>query len=125
MLKEDASEFLRRICVICLEDTVLHPALPLLTWLTAAQAKDYTLGASHFNACLHIVHQLASVTVRDFLPAAPWSEGRTVGNFAAVDGVLRAAEAALVKCLLLRASFGGMTGDMAMLRGFAGLWTSR
>lgn len=31
-------------------------------------------------------------------------------------------EAALVKCLLLRASYGGMTGDMQMLRGYASYW---
>jgi len=37
MLKDDPSEFLRRCSVICLEDAVLHPALPMLTWLTAAQ----------------------------------------------------------------------------------------
>ena len=42
-----------------------------------------------------------------------------------VDELLPATEAALVKCLLLRASYGGMAGDVAMLRSFASLWAAR
>ena len=37
LLKEDSSELLRRIGIICLEDGLLHPALPLIVWLTAAE----------------------------------------------------------------------------------------
>jgi hypothetical protein len=39
LLKEAPEEFLRRITIICLEDALLHPGLPLLVWATAAQVK--------------------------------------------------------------------------------------
>lgn len=42
-----------------------------------------------------------------------------------VDARLGAHEASLVKCLLLRASFGGMAGDVQMLRGSAAAWAAR
>jgi hypothetical protein len=38
LLKEDVGELLRRVSVICVEDAVLHPSLPMLVWLMAAQA---------------------------------------------------------------------------------------
>jgi len=34
-------------------------------------------------------------------------------------------EACLIKCILARAAFGGMTGDIAMLKGFASIWYNR
>lgn len=39
LMKEDAGELLRRLSIICLEDAVLHPSLPLVVWLMAAHAK--------------------------------------------------------------------------------------
>lgn len=30
-----------------------------------------------------------------------------------------------MKAMLLRAQFGGMEGDVVMLRGYAGLWAAR
>ena len=39
LLKEDAGELLRRLAIICLEDAVLHPGLPLVVWLMAAVSK--------------------------------------------------------------------------------------
>lgn len=228
LLKEDPNELLRRSVIICLEDALLHPAVPLLAWLTAAAAKGYCLGCTAASAVLHVVHQLAAVPVRDYLhsgpvpggfaataalgalaagtgavasgtgapAAAPNSksqrgapcgtsdgmggghpsqsaatlEGLTAGmpagsqplpataldgntqssqlvqrssiatagdapgsaqtagvarNAAAGASMLSAAEASLIACLQLRASFGGMPGDMAMLRGYAALWTAR
>ena len=38
-MKDDAGELLRRLSIICLEDAVLHPRLPLVVWLMAAHAK--------------------------------------------------------------------------------------
>lgn len=64
-MKEDPSDFLRRCCIICLEDAVLHPAFPLLVWLMAANAKGYVVGKSQVAACLALVRQLASCPIRD------------------------------------------------------------
>ena len=67
LLKENQTEFLRRMCVICLEDGMLHPELPLLTWLMLASSKGFTLRTGHAEACLGIVSDLAAVPVKDHL----------------------------------------------------------
>lgn len=43
-----------------------------------------------------------------------------------MGGVGQAEEAAiLVRCILIRAAFGGMEGDVGMLRNYASLWMAR
>lgn len=37
LTKEDPPQLLRRLSVVCVEDGVLHPGLPLVVWLMAAQ----------------------------------------------------------------------------------------
>lgn len=51
------------------QDTLLHPSLPLLVWLMAAVPKGYSLGRMLALACLNIVHDLATVPVRDHCDA--------------------------------------------------------
>ena len=96
-----------------------------------AVSKRYVPCAAHWAAVLRAVHALAAVPVRDplggaaasGLPAdlAPPSLGAPPEGLDALCG----REAALVRCLLLRAAFGGMTGDVAMLRSAATVWTRR
>ena len=136
LLALDASDGIRRLCVIAIEDAILPPEhMPLLTWLMAAQSKGYALRSEHAAAVLQCVHDLASVAVRDSCsdgaaadgtqppgtsdtaslaaPPMPWAQ---MGDPTA---------AMLVKCLLLRAAFGGMTGDVHMLHAAAGCWARR
>lgn len=68
LMRDNAGEFLRRISIICLEDAMLHPDMPLLVWLMCAQAKGYSMGAVAASACLQIVYQLACMPVRDRYP---------------------------------------------------------
>jgi hypothetical protein len=146
--------------IIALEDALLHPALPLVAWLGMAQPKGYGVAGTAANALLKIVHQLAAVRVKDWLPPLASAaggvgvaaagggdgaqedeeEGPSVAaaavaaappssplSLATADAQLRlpAAEAALIKSLLARAAYGGMGGDVAMLRGYASLWARR
>jgi hypothetical protein len=46
LLKEDAGELLRRLAVICLEDGLLHPQLPLVCWCMAAVVRDLAAAAA-------------------------------------------------------------------------------
>ncbi|GFR48217.1 hypothetical protein Agub_g10077, partial [Astrephomene gubernaculifera] len=133
-----ASQLLRRLSVVCVEDAILHPGLPLVVWLMAAEPKGYNLGASHVSALLRVVYQLAMVQVRDGLPD-PWDGGGAAegagapaaaasgpATLAEVDELgLPPAEGCLVKCLVMRAGYGGMACDVRMLRGFAGYWAAR
>jgi hypothetical protein len=125
LLKEAKSgeAFLRRLSIICLEDSVLHPQLPLVVWAMLAvvracvpvcvcsirqracacvcvctpgacchmraasdaghacvclrvhvprpQGKGYVVGGSLANALLDVVHDVAAVPHRDFIPGEP------------------------------------------------------
>jgi hypothetical protein len=129
LLALDASDGIRRLAIIAIEDAILPPEhLPLLVWLMAAQSKGYTPSAAHVAAVLRCVHDLATVGLRDSCedeggddiatislanPPVPWAELRDQDS------------AMLVRCLLLRAAFGGMTGDVVMLRGAARCWARR
>ncbi|GLI60475.1 hypothetical protein VaNZ11_002634 [Volvox africanus] len=140
LFKEDggAAQLLRRLSIVCVEDAILHPGLPFVVWLMAAQAKGFVLGRTHLDALLCLVYQLAMVQVRDGLPD-PWDGGDSATVGTPVDATsqgpvtlqqvdelaLPAAEACLVKCLLFRASYGGMGGDVRMMRIFAGYWAAR
>ncbi|GIL55544.1 hypothetical protein Vafri_11102 [Volvox africanus] len=140
LFKEDggAAQLLRRLSIVCVEDAILHPGLPFVVWLMAAQAKGFVLGRTHLDALLCLVYQLAMVQVRDGLPD-PWDGGDSATVGTPVDATsqgpvtlqqvdelaLPAAETCLVKCLLFRASYGGMGGDVRMMKIFAGYWAAR
>lgn len=56
-------ELLRRLPVISLEDSITHPALPLVVWLMASQSKGYQLGVVHAAAVLQFVYEMSAVKV--------------------------------------------------------------
>jgi hypothetical protein len=43
LLEADTPGALRRLPIICIEDTVLHPQLPAAVWLMVAQSKGFAL----------------------------------------------------------------------------------
>ncbi|KAG5189367.1 hypothetical protein JKP88DRAFT_177055 [Tribonema minus] len=57
------ADLVRRLGIICLEDSVLHPALPLLTWLMAAAGKGYIPPEPAVAACLAVVHEVSGCTL--------------------------------------------------------------
>ena len=58
--KDDPSELLRRLCIIMLEDAVLHPDLPIVAWLMAAAAKKFAPPLALVERCLAVVHQVGA-----------------------------------------------------------------
>eukprot|EP00884_Botryococcus_braunii_P004615 jgi/Botrbrau1/14154/Bobra.182_3s0094.1 len=126
LLKGEAAEFLRRFSIIMLEDGILGRSLPLLVWLMMAVSKGFKLGRLHATACLDLVHQVARVPVRDQGPpdGLPFLDG--IQFLAAASHPHVTEEGAiLVRCMLIRAAFGGMGGDVDMLRRYASLWLAR
>ena len=82
---------------------------------------------------LGIVAELAMVPVRDCIPHSPEvdSRGSTASQQAQDSPSSSQAASALtqqevlVRAIGVRAAFGGMAGDMHMLRGFVDLWHHR
>lgn len=69
---------------------------------------------------------MARVRVRDPLPdPAPPHTTLTAVERDVLEGHLSPMGAMLVRCLLLRAAFGGMPGDVRMLKDYAAVWHAR
>eukprot|EP00177_Eucheuma_denticulatum_P001048 GFKZ01001910.1.p1 GENE.GFKZ01001910.1~~GFKZ01001910.1.p1 ORF type:complete len:459 (+),score=37.89 GFKZ01001910.1:169-1545(+) len=108
-------ELLRRLTIIAIEDAVLHPNYPTLVWLFAASSKGYRPGRPELALVLQTVYQIAAVSVRD---VAIWHESEPDPHF-------ETSAAALVQALCIRACYGGMKGDTAMLHRSARVWSRR
>ncbi|CBJ27183.1 conserved unknown protein [Ectocarpus siliculosus] len=57
------SDAIRRVLVIIVEDSLLHPAAPLLTWLMVATSKGYRPPLRLLEAFLCVVHETAACPV--------------------------------------------------------------
>jgi len=122
LIKEDFTDFVRRLSIIMVEDAILHPMLPVVIWLTIASSYEFIPHKKHIDVCLQIVYQLASVDCRD-----PFIYDSTDDVIPSVNEMnqLPSLEASLLKSLLARACFGGMQGDIFMLRKFVQIWYKR
>jgi hypothetical protein len=147
-------DLLRRLPIIILEDSTLHPSLPFLVWLMMAVSKDYQPPISLMKRILGIVFEMASCRWKDSLRARnrqPDSDNTgieekreyltlvslhraTIGSVKddEIDqrkqnrtAVLLNNDELIVWSILMRGQYGGMTGDIQMLQGYAELWHER
>lgn len=127
LIRCDWLQFIRRLPVIMLEDSFLHPLLPAVIWLMLASSSsqdtpEFVPSKEHIDLCLQVVWDIAECKYRDasfvFFPIykAPTKESITQ---------LPPPQQALVKSLIARAAYGGMKCDVAMLCSHAGAWTKR
>ena len=107
-------ELARRLCVINIEETVLHPDYPVLAW-SMATCREFIAPPCLFESILQIAADIASIPVRD--PPTFSSEGTCFSQWVSSPP--------LGKCLLLRAFYRGMESDIAMLRAAAQTWNQR
>lgn len=116
--------FLRRMPIIILEDSTLHPDFSLLCWLMAAESKGYKVPLELISRVLQVVYEVSS---------CPWTDrvdddgAIDHGNEIVIDNHVSAAAAAAVslKCMAMRASYGGMKCDMEMLQKYCITWGKR
>lgn len=134
LMDKSMGDLLRRLPVIVLEDSSLHPDMALLTWLMVAYSKDFILPNQLVVRVLQIVYEVAS---------NQWSDPLVVESSEASDldqvvdeaslSSLHGAQGALPTTLadtmlwgaLIRAEYGGMKCDVRMLRQYAALWKRR
>lgn len=132
-------ELLRRLPIIILEDSTLHPDFDLLVWLMMAHSKDYTIPPSMLAHVFQIIFEIctcpwidscsssASSAIRD--QQNVMNESCTAASLKSLQEELLTHEVAgrssLIWAMLVRAEYGGMKGDVAMLRSFATVWKNR
>ena len=120
-------DFLRRFTIIIVEDSLLHPDFGLILFLQIAMEKNCLPGdraTAKFivTHLVRIVEETARCKFQDVLSAQPAASAGKVDD-AALS--FRTATTVVTKSLLLRERYGGMGGDMKMLRSFALLFEER
>ena len=121
---DGVSQLLRRLPVIAVEDALPPPrSFAILVWLMAAHAKGFTLGRAHVDEVMSFARAIAATRARDDSPQDDGGgdgDGPRLGD----DGVATGG-GDMVRAMLLRAAFGGMEGDIAMLHRAAATWQRR
>ena len=127
LIRCDWLQFIRRLPVIMLEDSFLHPLLPAVVWLMLASSSSssqtsFVPGRDHVDLCLQVVWDIAQAKYRD----APFVFA-PIFKAPAHEAVARLLpfQQAFVKAAMVRAAYGGMKCDVAMLCAHAGVWTKR
>jgi hypothetical protein len=127
-------DLLRRLPIIILEDSTLHPSFPLLTWLMAAHSKNFELPPNLMVKVLCAVYEMASCPWQDHVEDRPSSDGEessppdiSISSYhkPGIDHTLESTTDAIIWSMLLRAQYGGMACDIRMLRQFATQWKKR
>jgi hypothetical protein len=126
MRKTSFSELLRRVAIVCVEDA--HACLtrfPALTWLTAAVSRGYEPRLADVQLVLETIEIMCLVHVKDSeAVTAVDGEDMNEGELAAC-GHLDDDLLALVRSLQMRACYGGLKGDVRMLRSAGRVWSKR
>lgn len=143
-------DLLRRLPIIVVEDSTLHSGVPLLVWLMIASSKDYDVPLSLMKRILQIVFEVASCRWKDdhvpknatsvsmvpieMVPAEATIHGALLPpssisclhkvSTTGADHSLSSVDI-LLWSLLMRSHYGGMAGDVRMLREYAETWHIR
>lgn len=116
IMRLDMNHFLRRLPIIIIEDVDLVKQLPTTIWLMIAYSKGYKLRDKDVSWLLGVVKALAKCPERTIVDnkkilkyKKEWIESENV----------------ILNSILLRIAYGGMGGDMVMLRNAAVLSYNR
>jgi len=132
----------RRLMIISIEDGTLHPDLPFLAWLMIALSKNFVASNLIKAEVCRIAGELAAQEFRDdkndFDFVVDEKDGeKEDDDVGVVDDVLpplsaiqekfgsNSEETHLLTSLIVRAQFGGMEGDVRMLKKFIRVWMRR
>lgn len=108
-------ELLRRLPIIAIEDAIVPPNFNNIVWLMlASYSNSYQYTEYDIQDIIKFIYLISSVKFRD-----PMLE--EVSNAPAFS----VSNDSLINSIIVRESFGGMKGDMKMLRCAAHYWSTR
>lgn len=124
LLRQDPTEFLRRLPIYMLEDTYLQcSALIRSIWLMCAVSKGWKLTDDDIRYLLGLVELLCKLDYHELLDMK--NDCDTIDSrIMLLRGALTLIEQAVV-CIWIRSEFGGMNGDICFLRNLADTWLNR
>ena len=124
LLRQDATQMLRRWIVIVMEDAVLDVDVAWATWWMVALSKGWQMSEDDVVHLLRMVYRVAASPYHEVIPeknalcANPLQHTRfDLKNTTPLRSACLA--------LLVRCHYGGMPGDMLFLRGFVARWWQR
>jgi hypothetical protein len=134
-------DLLRRLPILILEDSTLHPDIGLVVWLMMAHSKDFEPSPVLMERVFRVVFEIASCQWQDsldweYLTKEEYEESSVqyakiineIETTRQMDPKQHGHRLLVLTCvwsMLARASYGGMHGDVKMLHGFATLWYNR
>lgn len=121
LIETDFVQFIRRLPIIVIEDTILHPELDKLTdILIRGSRKDYDNPEEDLTLLLKIVRDISDVKVRDSNASARRGASKSIQQSSLSDKAN-----ALIRSMKIRAAYGGTWDDKGMLWKYADLWADR
>lgn len=129
LINQNINEFLRRLIIIIVEDSIIHPDMLFCMWLYMAITKGYTIQSHQVYKLLKIVYDITLCNCKDVI----------INNFEFIlykqsckKKIINDEENEIIdkldKCclsMLLRTLYGGMDGDMNMLKSSVKIWKNR
>lgn len=144
LMDKALGELLRRLPIIIVEDSSLHPDFALVVWMMVAHSKGFFFTDDKDNyptpahsqlilalqlRVLRIIYQVASCPVQDMLGRDVLQTDHPQPQPCLTEPFLDAEKPKDMQlniwAMLLRAQYGGMACDVAMLKGFAQIWRNR
>jgi len=105
-----------------IEDVLLVKHYPIVVWLMiAVSSKQMVLQEKQIQWLLSLIHYLCDIPYCDYYPKIE----NNVSKIKDLLPKLKKEEKDLIYSILIRAGYGGMKGDMEMLKNSAYLWCNR
>ena len=131
LLQHAPGELLRRLPIIIVEDSALHPAFPILVWCMLADTKGFVMPPLLVSVLMQITLEVTLCPYRDSfhqtqsLSSSGSVESSLEDDVLSLGSLPPNSTRCLIMSLLIRAAFGGMMGDMTMLQRAAVCWRTR
>lgn len=126
-MKLDIQEFIRRLPIIMIEDVSLHESFTTILWLMIAfSSTSFKAHQYIYEWLLGVVHLLCNMNEKDSV-----SKNETLVNQNIADtlnsylNLNSEKNISLLYSFHLRCAYGGMNGDMIMLKSYAEKWYER
>uniref|UniRef100_A0A7S3VG54 Uncharacterized protein n=1 Tax=Chaetoceros debilis TaxID=122233 RepID=A0A7S3VG54_9STRA len=126
-------DLIRRLPIICLEDSFLHHDFPFFIWLMVAYSKDFVPPQELIVRIMRAVFEIASCPWRDELNlhehyhSNKEDTGKRYSLTSPSELSLHQKKEGdlMLRSLLLRQKYGGMKCDLVMLDEYVQLWATR
>ena len=127
-------ELLRRIVICCIEDSIVHPMIPYIVWLTVYYMKNTShdklhqqlvIPYLHINTVLQFVYEIANSTTKDNILQDECTGDNHTTTLLSDISDLSIPQQNLTRSLLMRSTLGGMKSDMSLIKSYTTLWLNR